>query len=33
MSVLDTGAHIALQFTGYRIGGFAELTYTHTFSV
>jgi phosphodiesterase/alkaline phosphatase D-like protein len=33
MSVLDTGAEIALQFTGYRAGGIAaELTYTHGFS-
>jgi alkaline phosphatase D len=31
MSVLDTGVEIALQFTGYRAGGIAELTYTHTF--
>jgi alkaline phosphatase D len=33
MSVLDTGTHIALQFTGYQVGGAAKLTYTHTFSV
>jgi hypothetical protein len=31
MSVLDTGAEIALQFTGYQAGGIAQLTYTHTF--
>lgn len=33
MSVLDTGAEIALQFTGYQAGNIAALTYTHTFSV
>jgi alkaline phosphatase D len=33
MSVLDTGAEIALRFTGYQAGGIAALTYTHTFSV
>ena len=31
MSVHDTGAEIALQFTGYRAGRIPEVTYTHTF--
>ena len=33
MAVLDSGTEIALQFTGYRAGRVAQLTYTHTFSV
>jgi phosphodiesterase/alkaline phosphatase D-like protein len=33
MRVLDKGAEIALEFTGYRAGRVVELTYTHTFSV
>ncbi len=31
MRVVDTGATIALQFTGYQVGGVAALSYTHTF--
>ncbi len=33
MSVVDAGAEIALQFTGYQVGRVAALAYTHTFSV
>jgi alkaline phosphatase D len=33
MRVSDTGAQIALQFTGYQAGRVAALQYTHTFAV
>lgn len=33
MSVRDSGGEIALEFTGYRVGDFPELSYTHTFAV
>jgi phosphodiesterase/alkaline phosphatase D-like protein len=33
MQVADIGTQIALQFTGFQVGGVAALTYTHTFDV